>query len=91
MNSPTKPVMKAHDPNDDPFASLCADYDESHVMTPPLEFGSGAIHKNSPETPEASASKKVSQDDPTDSTADDEDESSRHEDDDEPKVHHKEE
>ena len=83
-NATTPVIMQQHDPNDDPFASLCAEYDANHQMVSPLEYGSGAIEKNSPESPEE-ASKKPEEDHKDHSEASEEDESSRHEDDDEPK------
>mmetsp|Transcript_38032 Transcript_38032/g.92543 ORF Transcript_38032/g.92543 Transcript_38032/m.92543 type:complete len:108 (+) Transcript_38032:196-519(+) len=38
MNQIPSSIMKQHDPNDDPFASLS---DDSNQLQSPLEFGSG--------------------------------------------------
>lgn len=76
--------MKAHDPNDDPFAALCADYDESHALPTPTEFGSGAISKNAPESPEETSAKK-NQEDVTEATVDEHEEERDHDEADAPK------
>lgn len=90
MDSPTKPVMQAHDPNDDPFAALCADYDESHAIKPPTEFGSGAIDKDSLDSPE-SREESTGEKETHDTTVDDKEKSPRREDGDAPKEEKKEE
>jgi hypothetical protein len=41
-NSPPKPVMQEHDPNDDPFADLTPAVEAKQLVSP-LEFGSGAV------------------------------------------------
>jgi hypothetical protein len=41
-NSPPKPVMQEHDPNDDPFANLIPAAETKQLVSP-LEFGSGAV------------------------------------------------
>ena len=70
--------MKAHDPNDDPFAALSAEYDAAHTMKLPSEFGSGIV-KNESSSPEVSVKKAAAEEDHTEATVE-EDESSRHED-----------
>jgi hypothetical protein len=49
----TTPIMCQHDPDDDPFAALTADYDAEHKLVSPLEFGSGAIAKMGEDSTEA--------------------------------------
>ena len=68
--------MKAHDPNDDPFAALSAEYDAAHTMKLPSAFGSGIV-KNESSSPEVSVKKAAVEEDHTEAA---EDESSRHKD-----------
>ena len=59
MNQIPESIMKPHDPNDDPFASLADD--SSNQLTSPLEYGSGIsylVAKETKLTEETPATKK---------------------------------
>eukprot|EP00339_Tiarina_fusa_P011732 CAMPEP_0117021366 /NCGR_PEP_ID=MMETSP0472-20121206/16121_1 /TAXON_ID=693140 ORGANISM="Tiarina fusus, Strain LIS" /NCGR_SAMPLE_ID=MMETSP0472 /ASSEMBLY_ACC=CAM_ASM_000603 /LENGTH=77 /DNA_ID=CAMNT_0004726813 /DNA_START=103 /DNA_END=336 /DNA_ORIENTATION=+ len=56
-SSPMKsPVMKQHDPDDDPFAALSAKMD-ANTLPLPTDFGSGAVDltKSPPSSPKKPA------------------------------------
>ena len=88
------PAMKQHDPNDDPFADLCGDYDAAHQMVSPLEFGSGAIggvKDDATSAAAAAAAGKQPQEKESDKETAAHDDSSRNEEDEDAPKEHKEE